>query len=66
MVYPRRGGFVITAKQDLYIPSREAEADGSGAEEKRCVRERKGLGQKEAGAGARTNETGEKGTEQPK
>lgn len=26
----------------------------------------KGLGQKEAEAGARTNETGEKGTEQPK
>lgn len=31
MVYPRRGGFVITTKQDLYIPSREAETDGSGA-----------------------------------
>lgn len=44
MVYPRRGGFVITAKQDLYIPSREAKADGSGAEEKRRVRERKRAG----------------------
>lgn len=69
MVYPRRGGFVITAKQDLYIPSREAEADGSGTEEKRRgetrTKEEKGWARRRQVVrqvdGARTNETGEKG-----